>query len=419
MIQQTAGVDEENVEVVKLDGQTPRKERPTPAPSAVPGIPTGTPPISRSASGNDQSAGGFPNSDFGNIGAESSNGSSGPGVVGAPVVESSGSETGGTSFKRSSLFKRSSTHEAEISECPICFDDLCTEPLAIMLSGKPPPSPSQHRMNKSPTPQKRPPRSCRHFIHYRCLTEVQRKMLSECPLCRQPFVSFTELVDIRLDPRTWFSQISMTGEDSLKQQEIVDALSAVLPVDSELLAQEVKEKWNTWTPSHCGTMTLEEFVEPRRGMLQWVLYNMTKLGASREGEEPPTRGAHIPDIIANRETWFRYWDVEVAQALTFNQLLRGFVKTFRLEGNVDAMMALRSSLDGIWKDFGLQGRGNVSLALFVEQDTGLLDTLTSQWKAAIGVQAFNNLLRQSRIYEMPVYISSKKCFLFLIFLYRV
>ena len=36
-----------------------------------------------------------------------------------------------------------------------------------------------------------------------------------------------------------FSQISMTGDNTLRQQEILDALTAVLPVDGEYFLQSV------------------------------------------------------------------------------------------------------------------------------------------------------------------------------------
>jgi hypothetical protein len=288
----------------------------------------------------------------------------------------------GTKTKKhevSQLFRRSSTYAPELTECPICFEDLCTEPLAVMLAGRPPAPSSSPNQNASC--QRQPPRSCRHFLHASCLA------------------------DIRLDPRKWFTQISMTGGgDALSKREIIDALSAVLPVDNELLAQTVHEKWSEWTQTP-ESMTLEEFVEPRRGMLQWVLYNLPDLGnrlGASGSDMPSSQGKHIPDLMENKESWFRFWDVDRAHALTFNQLVRGLVKTFRLEGNVDAMLALRGSLEELWSDFGLQKRGNVSLALFVEKDSGFMDTLAAQWRGKIGADQFNRLLRQSRIYEMPV-----------------
>eukprot|EP00400_MALV-I_sp_L67-5_P001289 gene1289-167_t len=386
LMTQTHEVDDDGVEVLHASTSPPR-ENGGAAPSSLAGIPCGTPPKSSS----EDSAADVIMQEGGSSPSDSI------------VFEESSATAAG--FQQSALFRRSDTHEPDLTECPVCFDDLCTEPLAIMLAGRPPVSPNLPGNQRSTSVEKRAPRSCRHFLHYRCLNQVQKHIVSECPLCRASFVSFVELVDIRHDPRTWFRQVSMSGDDNfLQQQEIIDALGAVLPVASEFLATEVKKQWSTWTTSDCGKMTLEEFVEPRRGMLQWVLYNLPQLGAGKFSNQDlsKVKVAHIPDLVDNKESWFRFWDSDGAQALTFQQLFRGLVKTFRLEGQFEVTRALRSSLQEIWTDFGLEGRGSVSLALFVEQDTGLLDTLTAQLKAAIGLKEFNRLLRQSRIYEMPV-----------------
>ena len=74
----------------------------------------------------------------------------------------------------------------------------------------------------------------------------------------------------------------------------------------------------------------------------------------REGEEG-LRGADVPDIRADREAWFSYWDEQGSGALGKEDMIRALMKTFGWRQGSSAVAELRMLVELLWSEFDPDG----------------------------------------------------------------
>lgn len=103
----------------------------------------------------------------------------------------------------------------EVCECAICLEQVCNSPPQAYLL-------ATGRIG----------RACSHFFHMNCLQELAQK---RCPICRATFSEARELPDIRSDPGAWFDAMDSDRTGSLSREEVLGALSLVLPIDRDKL----------------------------------------------------------------------------------------------------------------------------------------------------------------------------------------
>lgn len=302
--------------------------------------------------------------------------------------------------------RRLGSLKGEGVDCSICFGSLPSQQVCVLI---------RNAYGKR--------RSCRHYFHHACIQLLMRSTPAPhlCPLCRCTFERLEPLPDVRLDSTAWFSTVDADETGALEKTEVVDALSATLPVDPELLAKTLEgDLWSKWDTEGTGRINREAFAEPARGMLQFVLYSLPSL----RREVSFGLSAGVPDLVACREGWFRYWDENSEQVLEFLQVLRGLVWTFRLDGALEDAGVMRAVLTKLWEEFGLteveaaaHGEGGrrvhsparpVSLKLFCERPDGFCDALVDALQKDLGTAKFRRIRRRAHLLQQPASVLKKE-----------
>lgn len=292
--------------------------------------------------------------------------------------------------------RRLSRVKGEGAECSICFAPLPTEPVCVLI---------RHAYGKK--------RSCRHYFHAGCVRLFIRNTPAPhlCPLCRGVFERTEALPDVRLNSRAWFKTVDADEGGALEKSEVVDALSATLPVDPELLARSLDgELWDQWDTEHTGRITLDAFEHPGKGLLHFVLYSLPSLRLADGGHNV---SAPVPDLVESREGWFRYWDENCRHMLEFLQFLRALVRTLRLDGAKEDAGVLRSVLATVWQEFGLTESNQeihkpVSLALFCEKPDGFCDALVDALQKEFGVAKFRRIRQRAHLLQQPAAVLKRE-----------
>lgn len=314
----------------------------------------------------------------------------------APIdsVESTEASTDvGAALKTTAVFaaegaRRYSALKGEGTECSICFAPLPSEPVCVLI---------RHVYGNK--------RSCRHYFHLGCMQLMRKQTPAphHCPLCREEFQRNEVLPDVRLDSRRWFKLVDAEERGSLDKDEVINALCATLPIEPELLERALNDElWNQWDPEGTGRVTLESFEQPGKGLLHFVLYSLPSL--RRDGAAGSS--AAVPDMVASREAWFRYWDENGKCSLDFVPFLRALVRTLRLDGAKEEAGVLRAVLLKVWKEYGLVD-GNeeafrpVSLTLFCERPDGFCDGLVHGLKEQFGAAKFKRMLDRVQLLQRP------------------
>ncbi len=109
-------------------------------------------------------------------------------------------------FRTTALFM-SAQQSIERAECVICFENLCSEPCAVLLTSG----------NK---------RVCRHALHARCCEKLRSEGMLKCPTCRADFRTFRTVPSMEDDPAGWFSATDEDGDGQLSRNEVLEVLKA-------------------------------------------------------------------------------------------------------------------------------------------------------------------------------------------------
>eukprot|EP00397_Hematodinium_sp_SG-2012_P037800 GEMP01041020.1.p1 GENE.GEMP01041020.1~~GEMP01041020.1.p1 ORF type:complete len:245 (+),score=36.31 GEMP01041020.1:64-798(+) len=230
----------------------------------------------------------------------------------------------------------------EYAECPVCFDHLAKHPVSVFMANQ--------------------RRTCRHFFHTACTHALMEADQMQCPSCRAPFAASLEVPHINADPRAWFSCVDFDGNGKLDQQEVLEVLKATLLLDYREIERQFSAKFGQWDTDGNGYVTYNEMMNPG-GIVEY---------ARRFSSVPVREGP--PDIRVDRVAWFRYWDDDSSGQLDMEEILRAFIKTFRLENTVQQAIGLRGILECLWFEIDPDGSGGVDLHEFNKRD-GLADMI--------------------------------------------
>eukprot|EP00802_Teleaulax_amphioxeia_P024665 Tamp_25399.p1 GENE.Tamp_25399~~Tamp_25399.p1 ORF type:complete len:238 (-),score=37.21 Tamp_25399:230-898(-) len=162
-------------------------------------------------------------------------------------------------------------------ECPICFEPMHGEASGVLAQG-----------NGS--------RSCAHFFHQRCLTDLLRSGNRQCPLCRASFTKVLPVPSLEANPAGWFKVVDLNGDGGLSQQEIKFVLLAQLPIDEVILEEELNRNFKKWDKNKDGFIRQDELLDPNTGLIAYV---------RNKARAQPNQ---VPDIKASKEAWFRHYD---------------------------------------------------------------------------------------------------------------
>ncbi len=215
------------------------------------------------------------------------------------------------------------------AECPICFEPLCRGEIGVFLDA------SGQRVSK-------------HFYNLAAARELLANGNSTCPLTRKPIASVRQVPDIRSDPDGWFGTVDVDGDGQLSLAEVVEALKAMLPVDPYAFDRAAAQPgwWQQYDRDGSG------FIE-RHELPKLVEYVQKQVAARRTSE------TLIPNIRADRNAWFGYWDEDDSGTLDKEEVVRALLKTLQLTSDPARVAQMRSTVDAIWCLFDEDGNGTV------------------------------------------------------------
>lgn len=233
----------------------------------------------------------------------------------------------------------------EHAECAICYDEMISRPIAILLGA-----------NKK--------RSCRHFLHKDCAEGLLRVNQKKCPICRAPFMSIYPMPSFDSNPKLWFECVDANGNGTLSKAEVVEVLKATMDIDYRALEKNVDYLWPRWDTDGSGEIDFQELCDPKVGLLVYCRSHM-----ARKKRDPPPKLT-----LSNLEIWYQYWDEDDNGCLNKEEIIRALVKTFNLSTTPSKINELRENVNMVWSVFDVDNSGEVDLKEFVMRD-GLGESL--------------------------------------------
>jgi Ca2+-binding EF-hand superfamily protein len=244
-------------------------------------------------------------------------------------------------------------------ECPVCYFELFRFPAAVV---------KRHSR-----------RTCGHYFHYDCakyLLKTYRKTIhgATCPVCGISFNDIRAMPDLMKCPREWFVTCDADMGGELSEDEVIEALGSVLPVNRSKLSKNVRAKWSDWDPDGDGTITMQEFMQEDRGLRDWVLKNLDQI--ANTGNKKSIIKSHMPALDAEPKSWFEYWDRDKSGSLDKEELCRSLIRTFCVDDNGTPVLTeahdMREAANNLWKALGYTPFENVTFDEFVKP-YGLMD----------------------------------------------
>lgn len=245
---------------------------------------------------------------------------------------------------------------AKAFECPVCYFELFKFPTGVI------------RLHSR--------RCCGHYFHKECATYLLKAVKGSgedatCPLCGVSFSEVKLMPDLVESPRDWFAVCDVDFGGELDCYEVVEALGCVLPVNRHKLEKNVKAHWHEWDPDGDGTITLQEFIAPTRGLKDWLMSNLQMLKA-----DSVPKPSSVPSIDRNPREWFHYWDRDSSGSLEKDEVVRALIRTFCRDENgspyLPAAHDMREISSSLWQSLGYSPFDAVSFEEFV-RPYGLLD----------------------------------------------
>eukprot|EP00746_Dinoflagellata_sp_MGD_P127392 gnl/MRDRNA2_/MRDRNA2_61986_c0_seq1.p1 gnl/MRDRNA2_/MRDRNA2_61986_c0~~gnl/MRDRNA2_/MRDRNA2_61986_c0_seq1.p1 ORF type:complete len:760 (-),score=139.88 gnl/MRDRNA2_/MRDRNA2_61986_c0_seq1:55-2334(-) len=249
--------------------------------------------------------------------------------------------------------------EERTADCPICFESLWTSTPTAFVS---------FADGGAGGELEAEPRSiCTHFFCFDCAGQQVMKQQREggeqmrCPICRNPARDVMPLPDLTVHPRLWFHFLDQEGNGRLDRNTLVQALEAVLPLDTEKLREALSDYlWETWDQRRDGQITEADFFAPG-GLLEWVRGHQHELQTIKERGVAPTLD-ELP------ERWFKYWDWKHLGRLRRAELLRALcICSLTSSLETKRVQKLKAEIDAFWNQH-CQGQGSISLEAFVKND---------------------------------------------------
>jgi len=236
-------------------------------------------------------------------------------------------------------------------ECPICFGKLAEKQTCAFVKTK-----EGHEK-----------RVCPHYLHLDCMSNL---LISECPVCDASFTKSVPVPRPETNAEEWFRFVDVDGNGRLTKTEVVNVFAAQLSLDVGQLSSTLDKLWSKWDTNNNGTISMEEMLKPKTGLLSFVL---KARGLDQNNY------TNLPNL-KDTESFFAFWDEDGSGELEKEEVVRAIVKTYHLEfKNFSRVAAVRGVVEAVWGLFDHDGNGGVSRKEYCARD-GLGDTLAAQLK---------------------------------------
>lgn len=235
------------------------------------------------------------------------------------------------------------------AECPLSFKPLYQGPVAVFLdSGGKRVGPQFFRLDAAEA----------------FLAQVGNSVPT-CPVTHCRVARVQAVPSLLEDPKGWFRACDADGDKKLSREEVITALKAQLPLENRAIErfQADDAAWRSWDVDGSGYIEYIEIMDGDKGLLKFVRDSF-----SRSSDELP-----VPDLRKDREGWYRRWDEDNSGELDFEEVLRAFAKSFRID--VAGVSQLRESLQAVWVIFDTDSSGSVDRKEFMARNDGLADTV--------------------------------------------
>eukprot|EP00927_Polykrikos_kofoidii_P015132 TRINITY_DN16712_c0_g1_i1.p1 TRINITY_DN16712_c0_g1~~TRINITY_DN16712_c0_g1_i1.p1 ORF type:complete len:850 (-),score=130.39 TRINITY_DN16712_c0_g1_i1:57-2606(-) len=227
--------------------------------------------------------------------------------------------------------------EDRTAECPICFETLWTSTPTAFVGFT---ADARGREGE-------PHVICAHFFCFDCASQQYMKQQSQgsgeyhCPICRGSAQEVMPLPDIAVNPRLWFQFLDTGSTGQIDRNTIVQALEAMLPIDTENLREAMTEHyWTDWDKTHDDCIREKDFFA-RGGLLEWVRSHQHQLQAARaRGPSPP-----LDDV----EGWFKHWDFSKRRRIRRSDALRALCEVSHISSlETKRVEKLKAAMGEIW-----------------------------------------------------------------------
>lgn len=251
---------------------------------------------------------------------------------------------------------KSATVSSKAFECPVCYFELYKFPTGVI------------RLHSR--------RCCGHYFHKDCAHYLLKSVkgsgqTASCPVCGVSFSEVKLMPDLAENPRDWFAVCDVDFGGELDAYEVVEALGCVLPVNRHKLEKNVKAHWHEWDPDGDGTITLQEFIAPARGLRDWLISHIGMLRAEA-APKPNT----VPSLDRNPREWFHYWDRDNSGTLEKDEVVRALIRTFCRDENgwphLPSAHDMREVSSSLWASQGYSAFDSIAFEEFV-RPYGFLD----------------------------------------------
>eukprot|EP01059_Diplonema_ambulator_P029305 TRINITY_DN48651_c0_g1_i1.p1 TRINITY_DN48651_c0_g1~~TRINITY_DN48651_c0_g1_i1.p1 ORF type:complete len:256 (+),score=44.98 TRINITY_DN48651_c0_g1_i1:48-815(+) len=223
------------------------------------------------------------------------------------------------------------------AECTLCFEDLCSAPLAILIN-------------------ENAKRVCRHFFHHDCLKEVHdfaegNSKDMTCPVCREPCTDIIKMPDPATSAEKWFEMTDTDGNGDLSFREVTDVVRATCNISDADADNIIKGKWADFDKDGNQGIQWEEFST----LLTFIFENL-----------PENLKVEVPSITEDKEKWFKFWDEDGSGSLDKDELARALIKTFKKDAIVK-VSEIQEILECVWPLFDPNGDNTISLDEFLQK----------------------------------------------------
>jgi len=236
--------------------------------------------------------------------------------------------------------------EENTAECPICMETLFTSTPSAFVS-------EDTRIR------------CGHFFCFDCASSQYMKQQAanatefHCPICRAPAQEVMPLPDIAINPRTWFQFLDCEGNGRLDKNTVIQALEAMLPIDTELLRASLEEHcWAKWDKNRDDRISEPEFFA-EGGLLEWSIRHLRELReAKRRGPAPP---------LEEPQRWFDHWDTAHYGRIGRGEALTALCEAARVSSLESRKIeSLKKDIEALWSRYA---RGDfVSWEVFLKNN---------------------------------------------------
>jgi Ca2+-binding EF-hand superfamily protein len=241
-------------------------------------------------------------------------------------------------------------------ECPVCCFELWRLPVAVLRNHS--------------------KRSCSHYIHYECGVWLVSQSAGTgqqplCITCAESFSEVKQLPDVFHRPKEWFTLCDASLNGTLDRLEVMEGIGSCFPCSKSSLEREVSARWDEWDVDDNGSIDIDEFLRPHRGLHSWLVNSVQQLS-----DATVIGIAAAPVLDRTPREWFSFWDTDQSGCLDKEELRRALVRSLCVTDQGAPLIReardMKLVVDSLWIGMGYTAIESIEFEEFA-RPYGLLD----------------------------------------------